>query len=169
MDGRSRSNRSEVGTALILGRFQPFHLGHLELIKTVKEEYGKLIIAIGSAQEKETSENPFDKNERKDIITIGLESSGIFQYQIVFINDINDDDRYVAHVEAIVRKFDIVYSGNELVLKLFKETGYLANKFEYVNREEWNGTSIREAMLNDREWKSMLQPEVSAFIDKIRK
>ncbi len=68
-----------------------------------------------------------------------------------------------------MRKFDIVYSGNELVLKLFKEAGYLAKKFEYVNREEWNGTSIREAMLNDREWKSMLQPEVSAFIDKIRK
>ena len=103
------------------------------------------------------------------MITIGLESAGIFEYEIIFIDDINDDDRYVAHVEANVPKFNSVYSGNKLVLKLFKEAGYSTNKFDYVNREKWNGTSIRKAMLNGSEWKSMLQPEVSAFIDRISK
>ena len=78
MDGQSKNNRSEIESALILGRFQPFHLGHLELIRAVKNKYGKIIIAIGSAQEKKTSENPFDKDERINMIELGLENAGIF-------------------------------------------------------------------------------------------
>ena len=48
MDERTKSNRSEIEIALILGRFQPFHLGHLELIRAVSNRYEKIIIAIGS-------------------------------------------------------------------------------------------------------------------------
>ena len=169
MDERTKSNRSEIENALILGRFQPFHLGHLELIRAVNNRYEKIIIAVGSAQEKGTAENPFDKDERKNMIKLGLESAGIFEYDIVCIDDINDDDRYVAHVESNVPKFDIIYSGNDLVLKLFKEAGYLTERFEYINREEWNGTSIRKMMLEGGDWKSMLQPEVGAFIDSRNK
>ena len=168
MDGQSKNNRSEIEIALILGRFQPFHLGHLELIRVVKNKYGKIIIAIGSAQEKGTSENPFDKDERMDMIKLGLESAGIFEYDMVCIDDINNDEKYVTHVESIVPEFNVIYSGNDLVLKLFKQAGYLTKRFEYINREEWNGTSIRKMMLEGGEWKSMLQPEVSTFIDKIK-
>ena len=82
MDGQSKSNRSGIEIALILGRFQPFHLGHLELIRAVKNRYEKMIIAVGSSQEKGTSENPFDKDERKGMIKLGLESAGIFEYDI---------------------------------------------------------------------------------------
>ena len=168
MDGQSKSNRSGIESALILGRFQPFHLGHLELIRAVKNRYDKIIIAVGSAQEKGTSENPFDKDERRDMIKLGLESAGIFEYDMVCIDDINNDEKYVTHVESIVPEFNVIYSGNDLVLKLFKQAGYLTKRFDYVNREEWNGTSIRKMMLEGGEWKSMLQPEVSAFIDKIK-
>ena len=168
MDGQSKSNRSGIESALILGRFQPFHLGHLELIRAVKNRYDKIIIAVGSAQEKGTSENPFDKDERRDMIKLGLESADIFEYDIVCIDDINNDEKYVTHVESIVPEFNVIYSGNELVLKLFKQAGYLTKRFDYVNREEWNGTSIRKMMLEGGEWKSMLQPEVSTFIDKIK-
>ena len=87
----------------------------------------------------------------------------------LYFDDINDDDRYVAHVESNVPKFDVIYSGNDLVLKLFKEAGYLTERFEYINREEWNGTSIRKIMLENGDWHSMLQPEVSAFIDSRNK
>ena len=168
MDGQSKSNRSGIESALILGRFQPFHLGHLELIRAVKNRYDKIIIAVGSAQEKGTSENPFDKDERRDMIKLGLESAGIFEYDMGCIDDINNDEKYVTHVESIVPEFNVIYSGNDLVLKLFKQAGYLTKRFDYVNREEWNGTSIRKMMLEGGEWKSMLQPEVSTFIDKIK-
>jgi len=41
-------------TALIIGRFQPFHLGHLLLIKEAAKEADIIVIGIGSSQESRT-------------------------------------------------------------------------------------------------------------------
>ncbi|MEM0023032.1 MAG: adenylyltransferase/cytidyltransferase family protein, partial [Archaeoglobaceae archaeon] len=45
--------------ALFIGRFQPYHLGHHEVVKKILEEVDELIIGIGSAQESHSLENPF--------------------------------------------------------------------------------------------------------------
>ena len=55
---------------LVLGRFQPFHFGHLELIKEMVKEEIEPLICIGSAQHSHTSENPFTAEERKEMIDI---------------------------------------------------------------------------------------------------
>lgn len=44
-------------SALIIGRFQPFHKGHLSVIKMVAEKSDSIIIGIGSAQLSHTFEN----------------------------------------------------------------------------------------------------------------
>ena len=49
-------------TALIVGRFQPFHKGHLFLIKKALEKANKIIIGIGSA-------NIIDENNPIDFET----------------------------------------------------------------------------------------------------
>ena len=36
---------------LFVGRFQPFHLGHLDMVKYALTEVDELIIVIGSAQD----------------------------------------------------------------------------------------------------------------------
>ena len=43
-------------TGLYVGRFQPFHLGHLEAIKHILKKVDTVIIAIGSAQYSHTLE-----------------------------------------------------------------------------------------------------------------
>ena len=53
---------------LILGRFQPFHLGHLELIKSIIDQQIEPVICIGSAQHSYTEENPFTVEERMKMI-----------------------------------------------------------------------------------------------------
>ena len=53
---------------LILGRFQPFHFGHLELIKSIINEGIETIICIGSAQYSHTRENPFTVEERRKML-----------------------------------------------------------------------------------------------------
>ena len=45
--------------ALFIGRFQPFHNGHLNVIKTLLENHKEVVVVIGSAQEENTAENPF--------------------------------------------------------------------------------------------------------------
>ena len=44
--------------ALYIGRFQPFHLGHLHIVKYILEVSKEVIIAIGSSGS-HTVHNPF--------------------------------------------------------------------------------------------------------------
>ena len=53
---------------LYIGRFQPFHMGHLSIVKRALKECDTLVIAIGSSQENRTKKNPFTFEERKAFI-----------------------------------------------------------------------------------------------------
>jgi nicotinamide-nucleotide adenylyltransferase len=51
---------------LVIGRFQPFHNGHLELIKQIMNECEELVVVIGSAQFNYLAKDPFTAGERID-------------------------------------------------------------------------------------------------------
>ena len=53
---------------LYVGRFQPFHRGHLSVVREALEHCDRLVIAIGSAQESRTKKNPFTYCERMALI-----------------------------------------------------------------------------------------------------
>ena len=50
-------------TAQMLGRWQPFHTGHLELFKKILEKTGQVIIMVRDTPRDES--NPFDFNDVK--------------------------------------------------------------------------------------------------------
>ena len=148
---------------LILGRFQPFHLGHLRLIETVKDDNLEPMICIGSAQSGRTKDNPFTTEERR-IMVEAVVSRLDCKYQIYGIPDVNNNDLYVSHLETFVPEFDTVYSGNSLVLKLFKAAGYRTVMPEMVNREVWEGAAIRQAMTEDDEWETAVPLQIVDII-----
>tara|TARA_B100001750_G_scaffold157137_1_gene126354 strand:- start:372 stop:869 length:498 start_codon:yes stop_codon:yes gene_type:complete len=148
---------------LILGRFQPFHLGHLRLIEAVKGDNLELMICIGSAQKGRTKDNPFTTEERR-IMVEAVVSRLDCKYQIYDIPDVNNNDLYVSHLETFVPEFDTVYSGNSLVLKLFKAAGYRTVMPEMVNREVWEGAAIRQAMTEDDEWETAVPLQIVDII-----
>jgi len=84
--------------ALIVGRFQPFHLGHLNMVRKVIEECDKIIIGIGSAQFSHSTSNPFTAGERHLMISRSLEDEEIFDYYLIPINDLNIYSEWVSHV-----------------------------------------------------------------------
>ena len=53
---------------LILGRFQPLHMGHLSLFETVIDNGEELVICIGSSNEERTEKNPYSSSERINMI-----------------------------------------------------------------------------------------------------
>jgi len=69
-----RLNFKNMTTGLFIGRFQPFHLGHLSDIKDALKEVDELVIAIGSSQHSGTKENPFSTEERIKMIEDTCES-----------------------------------------------------------------------------------------------
>ena len=151
---------------LILGRFQPFHYGHLELIKSIIENEIEPLICIGSAQYSHTDENPFTVEERKKMIDTIMENINC-EYSIFEIPDINNYDLYVSHLEKFVPDFDYVYSGNPIVQKLFGNAGYDIIKLKMINREVWKGSAIRQAMKEDDDWESAVPSQIVEIIHNI--
>jgi nicotinamide-nucleotide adenylyltransferase len=151
---------------LVLGRFQPFHLGHLELIKSIINNEVKPLICIGSAQYSHTLDNPFTAKERNQMITAVMNTLDC-QYEIFEIPDINNYDLYVSHLETFVSNFDYIYSGNSIVQRLFANAGREVVKLELFNREVWEGSAIRLAIKEGDDWGSAVPSQIVDIIHHI--
>ncbi len=151
---------------LILGRFQPFHFGHLKLIESIVNDKVLPLICIGSAQYSHTVDNPFTVKERKEMIMAVLQSLNC-EYEIFEIPDINNYDLYVSHLETFVPIFDQIYSGNPIVQRLFDEAGYKVVKLQMFNREVWEGSAIRLAMREGGDWEAAVPNQIVEIIQRI--
>jgi nicotinamide-nucleotide adenylyltransferase len=154
--------------ALYIGRFQPFHNGHLSVIQSLSTQYDELIIGIGSSQDRDSSENPFSEEERVQMITRSLDAAGIHNYRIVSIPDIHDPPQWVSHVRAIVSDFDVVIANNPFTRKLFTEKGYEVKGTSFFKRQQYSGKEIRRRMLHDGPWADLVPAAVVKIIKDIK-
>ncbi len=152
--------------SLFIGRFQPFHVGHLQDIANALSFSEKVIIAIGSSQEKGTNENPFSYEERREMIKKTLDAEHVTAYGFFPIPDINDDSAWVSHVIKIVGNFDIVYTGNAHVKALFEESGYLVK--DVVMLPGITATEIRKKMAAGISWQKMVPKQVAEYVNALR-
>ena len=144
-----------MSTALIIGRFQPFHAGHLMLALEAAKEADRVIIGIGSSQESHTGNNPFTAEERRKMITRSIE--GIPRAFCLFdVPDIGDNERWVSHVEKIVPAFDVVYTNGELERALFARAGYRVHATGLFNRDKYSGTEIRRRIRAGERWRHLV-------------
>ena len=60
----AKAQSSNMRRGIYLGRFQPYHLGHHEVLKQIVNEVDEIIVGIGSAQKSHEMENPFTAGER---------------------------------------------------------------------------------------------------------
>ena len=147
--------------ALFVGRFQPFHIGHLDALMQIQEKYDLIKLGIGSAKVSGTDKNPFDIEARKKMIEsiIPKLKSKIEIYEIP---DINDDKRWVSYVKEIVGDFDIVYSGNDYVLELFSRENIPTKKQTF--NIDINATRIREMIRKGEDYSEYVTEEVREII-----
>ncbi|MBU7014038.1 MAG: nicotinamide-nucleotide adenylyltransferase [Theionarchaea archaeon] len=154
--------------ALYVGRFQPFHNGHLEILKRILREHHELIIIVGSAQNSHTLENPFTAGERIQMITETLDEERITQrIYIIPVDDIHRHAVWVKQVESLTPAFDCVISNEPITTRLFREAGYTVRNTELLHRDEWSGTEIRKMILNNEQWESCVPPAVVRVIKEI--
>ena len=152
---------------LIIGRFQPFHNGHFEVIRNISEECDGLVIGIGSADLSHTFENPFTAGERHLMISRALKGSAMDNFYIVPIVDINRYSVWVSHVESLVPPFNTIYSNNPLTRRLFREAGYEVRDSPLFNREVYSGTEIRRRMAEGEDWEHLVPEGVVEVINEI--
>lgn len=94
-------------TLVLIGRFQPLHSAHLEIIKRATALCDQLVIITGSAKQPRTYKNPFTSTERERMIkdaTAGLS----MEIKIVpNIDTLYNDQAWAVRVQKIVS--DTVY------------------------------------------------------------
>jgi nicotinamide-nucleotide adenylyltransferase len=154
---------------LYVGRFQPFHLGHLEAIKEVLKEIEEIVIVIGSAQYSHTATNPFTAGERLVMIRSALEEAEVdlAQVWIVPVPDVHLHMMWVSAVEGYAPEFHVVYCNEPLTRRLFMESGYKVKGIPFFERQLYSSTIVREKMLHDESWRTLVPQSTANFITEI--
>ncbi len=154
--------------ALFIGRFQPFHKGHLYSLEKCLEIADKVIIAVGSSQESGTENNPWGYKVRKQMVCSVVMEQGVQDriVKIVSCPDNPSDKKWVREIKKRAGKFDVVVSNNAWTLNVMNDEGYEVVESGLFNREELEGVKIREMMRSgDEGWKLRVPKEVLGQID----
>ncbi len=153
-----------------MGRFQPFHLGHLGAVKAVLKEVDELVIVIGSAQYSHSLNDPFTAGERLIMIRFALREAKLSSSRlwIVPVPDVNLHMLWVSAVEGYTPKFKVCYTNEPLTHRLFAEAGYTVKSIPFFDRKQYMSTVIRQRMLKgDDSWRDLVPKSVADFIDEI--
>lgn len=102
------SKRYEL--AVVIGRFQPLHNGHVNLLKRAREISDNILVLVGSSGQARSTVNPFTFEERRDMINDELlrttSHDGIYIEPLV--NTLYDDSRWITQVVTTVNR--VLYS-----------------------------------------------------------
>jgi len=154
---------------LYVGRFQPFHLGHLHAIKHILSNVDEVIIVIGSAQCSHRLDNPFTAGERVTMICKALIEAQITpsKYLIIPIRDLHVHMMWVAEVRGYTPRFEIVYSNEPLTYRLFMEAGFPVKSIPFSKRHLYLATEVRERILRNESWTELVPNSVADYIREI--
>ena len=155
--------------ALFVGRFQPFHRGHLYAVKAILEEAEELVIVVGSAQMSHEPDNPFTAGERIEMIRGALDAAGVDRgrYMLIPIPDAPAHRVWVSQVESQTPSFDTVYTNQPLTRRLLLEAGYDVRGKRMHRREQYEATEIRRRILTGEDWRALVPEEVYRYLHEI--
>ena len=152
-----------------MGRFQPFHLGHLQAVRHILKKVDEIVIVIGSAQESHTLENPFTGGERITMTRIALRDARLDsdKYIVMPLPDSEFHKVWVAHLLSQTPEFHVGFTNEPLTGRLLKEAGYKVEKIPMFQRSIYTATEVRRRMLNDGNWETLLPKKVADYLKKI--
>lgn len=158
-----------VKRGLFVGRFQPFHNGHLIALQDILKRVDEVIIVVGSAQYSHRLDNPFTAGERVTMIRKALDEAKVecSRYWIIPIRDVHVHMIWVAEVMGFVPKFDLVYTNEPLTRRLFMEGGFKVESIPFHKREKYSSTYVREKIMKNESWEELVPKSVAQFIKKV--
>jgi len=154
---------------LMMGRFQPFHLGHLDLVKQILDECDEIIIAITSSQFNYLEKDPFTTGERMEMIHDSLKESSVdlTRCYIMSLENQFNIATWASYLKSALPHFDKVYSGNNYVSMLLSDSEIPVVAPKFFNRNQYNATNIRSMIISDENWKDSVPNAVYKLLTKI--
>lgn len=155
-----------MNSVLFIGRFQPFHNGHLDAIKQILDTNDHLYIGIGSTAENYQPANPLTAGERYQLIKETLIVEGIdrSRFDIIPVPNIDNFAIWPNHVLNFIPDFNCVYTGSTIVKRLFEDIDF---KVEIVSKNiDLCASDLREMIINGEEWQDKVPNSVYKLLQK---
>jgi nicotinamide-nucleotide adenylyltransferase len=158
--------------ALYIGRFQPFHLGHLDCLKQILElkKYSEILIGIGSSNQELTKKNPFSFYERQEMLNEAVkllrkEYSKI-KFSIYPIPDFGNNQKWVDYILKNLPHFEAVFTGNINTEKCFF---HIKKVIILKINKNIKATQIRKLLLEKNNlWQKMTTTETKNFLVNLK-
>lgn len=167
--------------ALYIGKFQPFHIGHLSIVECIAaaSDIDEIVICIGSSQwdwknpnpERPLLDNFLTWQERKEVINFSLKGVVSKKVHIVPILDFlpkwgkESTPKWFDCIKTRAPEFSVLYTNREREVELFSKAGYEVRP--YPLKYNFSATFIREKMALGAVWEPLVSPNVVTFLRKL--
>jgi nicotinamide-nucleotide adenylyltransferase len=159
-----------LSRGIFIGRFQPFHLGHIAAIKFAFKKVDELAIVVGSAQASYESQNPFTAGERISMIKDSLNADSMIDCKktlIIPVPDTNIHSTWTHSVDMLFPKYDILFTNNTFTVYLFVQRNIEVTEPKLLNRSDLSGTEIRRRMMKNLKWTHLVTEQTQSVIERV--
>jgi bifunctional NMN adenylyltransferase/nudix hydrolase len=168
---------------IVIGRFQPFHLAHQDLINHSLNLAEKVIVILGSARSAPDVKNPFTPAMREEIIR---ESFPQVENRLIFraVRDYPYNDHiWTTEIQNVVNEITQESEKENAKIAIFgffkDRSSYYLNLFPQWTFEEFytadkqklkiNAADIREKLFSgDDSWREFVPETVAQYLDAFR-
>lgn len=153
--------------AVIVGRFQPLHNGHVALIESIREKFfdEDILIIIGSVNSDDLERNPFSYSVRFKML-----KKKFPEIKIIGATDLYDDHLWAEYIDHLV---SAVFPGvSKENIQFFTgssgDFNKVTNETVGLDRSEnaISGTSVRSMLeVGDESWKRLVPEEIHNIVE----
>ncbi|GLG84078.1 MULTISPECIES: nicotinate-nicotinamide nucleotide adenylyltransferase [Acinetobacter] len=161
---------------VFIGRFQPFHLAHMQTIEIALQQSHYVVLALGSAQMERNIKNPFLAIEREQMILSNFSLDEQKRIKFVHVVDVYNDEKWVKQVKSLVNGVIEPNSKVGLIGHFKDESSYYLKLFpEWIMveldslKDSISATPMREAYYRGEIQTEFFPVGTIQFLDEFQK
>ena len=168
---------------MIHGRFQPFHLGHLEYLRGAAERCDEVFVGITTPDptriRPESSDplrhlpesNPWSYADRLLMVNAAAADLGLDAWRVhVTPFPVNEPELWPAYVPDGVTQYIRLFSEwGGTKLDRLRDAGYEVVVLDQGADKEISGAEVREALREGGDWESLVPPGVARVIRELER
>ena len=152
---------------LLIGRFQPFHLGHLAALQFAIPKVDKLWLGLGSSNKPIEKNNPFSIEERKKMILSSIDDSIQNKISIFPIPDLDNHVRWIQNIDTIVPEYEIIFSNDPMTEHLYSKRNVQVIAIPFLKRDQLSGTRLRDLIKSDQKWDDLVPKGTKLILENL--
>ncbi len=163
---------------ILIGRFQPFHLAHCELLREALQQAETTIVVLGSFNKAPNIKNPWTAQQREAMIRASLSAKENERVEFIYMRDhLYNDNLWLTELQQLVYE---ATGGSDSVALIGHEhdrSSYYLNLFPQWTRLEVknidkhpHATEIRGLYFtHDAAYKKHVHPKTAEYLEEFKK